>query len=81
MKLNVKLMPAFMTVLSALYFIYVLSGGDTTLSADAVGGDPGGKVLPLAMAVGPVCAVNQAYRLHPPLVRAAVLPGIYLYDH
>ena len=51
MKLNVKLMPAFMTVLSALYFIYVLSGGDTTLSADAVGGDPGGKVLPLAMAV------------------------------
>ena len=51
MKLKVKLMPAFMTVLSALYFIYVLSGGDTTLSADAVGGDPGGKVLPLAMAV------------------------------
>lgn len=51
MKLNVKRMPAIMTVLSALYFIYVLSSGDTTLSADTVGGDPGGKVLPMAMAV------------------------------
>lgn len=51
MKLKVKLMPAVMTVLSALYFIYVLSGGNTTLSADTVGGDPGGKVLPIAMAV------------------------------
>ena len=51
MKLKVKLMPAIMTVLSALYFVYVLSSGDTTLSADAVGGDPGGKVLPMTMAV------------------------------
>ena len=51
MKLKVKLMPAIMTVLSALYFIYVLSSEDTTLSADAVGGDPGGKVLPMAMAI------------------------------
>lgn len=40
-----------MTVLSALYFIYVLSSEDTILAADAVGGDPGGKVLPMAMAV------------------------------
>ena len=51
MKLNVKPMPAVMTVLSALYFFYVLTSEDTVLSADAVGGDPGGKVLPLTMAV------------------------------
>ncbi len=51
MKGKVKLMPAVMTVLSALYFVYVLTSEDTILAADAVGGDPGGKVLPLAMAV------------------------------
>ena len=51
MKLNVKPMPAVMMVLSALYFFYVLTSEDTVLSADAVGGDPGGKVLPMAMAV------------------------------
>lgn len=51
MKLKVKLMPAVMTVLSALYFIYVLSSEDTVLAADAVGGDPGGKVLPMAMGI------------------------------
>lgn len=38
-----------MTVLSALYLIYVISSESTTLVADAVGGDPGGKVLPLFM--------------------------------
>lgn len=55
MKHKIKLMPAIMTVLSALYFFYVLSSEDTTLTADAVGGDPGGKVLPLAMAVFMFC--------------------------
>lgn len=50
MKGKVKLMPAVMTVMSALYFVYVLTSEDTILAADAVGGDPGGKVLPLAMA-------------------------------
>lgn len=49
MKLNIKPMPAVMTVLSALYLCYVLTSEDTVLSADAVGGDPGGKILPLAM--------------------------------
>ncbi len=44
-------MPAVMTLMSALYFVYVLTGEDTILAADAVGGDPGGKVLPLTMAV------------------------------
>lgn len=51
MKGNVKLMPAIMTILSALYFIYVMSSADTTLLADTVGGDPGGKVLPMTMAL------------------------------
>lgn len=47
--MKIKPMPAVMTVLSALYFLYVLSSPDTTLVADAVGGDPGGKVLPMIM--------------------------------
>lgn len=44
-------MPAILTIVSALYFVYVLLSEDTVLLADAVGGDPGGKVLPMAMAV------------------------------
>lgn len=48
---KIKPLPATMTVLSALYLVYVLSSEDTTLVADAVGGDPGGKVLPIAMAI------------------------------
>lgn len=51
MKGKVNLMPAIMTVLSAMYFFYVLSSEDTVLAADAVGGDPGGKILPMTMAV------------------------------
>lgn len=51
MKPKIKLMPAIMTVLSAMYFFYVLQGQDTALEADTVGGDPGGKILPLTMAV------------------------------
>lgn len=49
--MKIKLMSAVMTVLSALYFVYVLTSKDTTLVADAVGGDPGGKVMPMFMAV------------------------------
>lgn len=49
--MKIKLLPAIMTVLSALYFFYVLTSKDTTLVADAVGGDPGGKMLPMIMAV------------------------------
>ena len=46
---KIKLMPAVMTVLSALYLIYVFSGENTTLVADPYGGDPGSKVLPMVM--------------------------------
>lgn len=51
MKRKFKTMPLIMTVLSALYFIYILSSEDTILMADAVGGDPGGKLLPTVMAI------------------------------
>lgn len=51
MKLKVKPFPAVMTVLSALYLIYVRSSEDTVLKADAVGGDPGGKLLPTIIAL------------------------------
>ena len=42
MKQKFNLMPAIMTVLSALYFVYVIMSEDTILAADAIGGDPGG---------------------------------------
>lgn len=51
MKRKFKLLPASMTVLSVLYLIYVLSSKSTTLVADTVGGDPGGKVLPIIIAI------------------------------
>ena len=51
MKLKVKLLPLVMTILSGLYLIYVISSEDTTLVADAVGGDPGGKLIPSIIAV------------------------------
>ena len=51
MKLKVKILPLVMTMLSSLYLIYVISSEDTTLVADAVGGDPGGKLIPTIIAV------------------------------
>ena len=51
MKQKFNLMPAIMTVLSALYFVYVIMSEDTILAADAIGGDPGGTILPAFMAV------------------------------
>lgn len=51
MKQKINLMPAIMTVLSALYFVYVIMSEDTILAADAIGGDPGGKILPAFMAL------------------------------
>lgn len=51
MKSKIKPFPAVMTVLSALYLIYARSNEDTVLVADAVGGDPGGKLLPTIMGV------------------------------
>lgn len=49
MKSKIKPLPALMTFLSGLYVVYVLMSKDTTLRGDAVGGDPGGKFLPLIM--------------------------------
>ena len=51
MKQKINLMPAIMTVLSAIYFVYVIMSEDTILAADAIGGDPGGKILPAFMAL------------------------------
>lgn len=51
MKPKFKILPAVMTILSVLYLIYVVSSESTTLVADAVGGDPGGKVLPMIIAI------------------------------
>lgn len=49
MKRKINIMPAVMSVISALYLILVISSEDTILAADAIGGDPGGKVLPIFM--------------------------------
>ncbi|MBS7378441.1 MAG: hypothetical protein KIG41_02360 [Sphaerochaetaceae bacterium] len=51
MKKKIKILPLVMTVLSALYLVYVLSSEDTTLVADAVGGDTGGKLIPTMIAI------------------------------
>lgn len=51
MKLKFKVMPFILMILSAIYVLYVLSSEDTVLLADSVGGDPGGKILPLIMGV------------------------------
>ena len=48
---KIKAMPAIMTLLSGIYLVYVISGENTTLVADPYGGDPGSKVLPLAMGI------------------------------
>lgn len=46
---KIKLFPAIMTVLSALYFVSVAVQEDFKYEVDTVGGDPGGKLLPLIM--------------------------------
>ena len=46
---KVKLFPLVMTILSALYFIVTAVSEDYKYQVDTVGGDPGGKVLPLMM--------------------------------
>lgn len=46
---KIKLFPAVMTILSALYFISVAVQEDFKYEVDTVGGDPGGKLLPLIM--------------------------------
>lgn len=51
MKPKFKPLPAIMTVLSFFYLLYIVSSESTTLVADAVGGDPGGKLLPVVIAI------------------------------
>lgn len=46
---KIKLFPLVMTILSALYFIVTAVSEDYKYQVDTVGGDPGGKVLPLMM--------------------------------
>lgn len=43
--------PLLACMLSFAYLLFVFASEDTVLAADAVGGDPGGKVLPLIMAL------------------------------
>lgn len=46
---KIKLFPLVMTVLSALYTISTALSEDFKYQVDTVGGDPGGKLLPLIM--------------------------------
>ena len=46
---KIKLFPLVMTVLSALYTISTALSEDFKYQVDTVGGDPGGKILPLIM--------------------------------
>ncbi len=46
---KIKLFPLVMTVLSALYTISIALSEDFKYQVDTVGGDPGGKLLPLIM--------------------------------
>lgn len=52
---NINTVPLVMTILSALYLLYVCSSEETAMNADAVGGDPGGKFLPTIMGVFLFC--------------------------
>ncbi len=52
---KVKLLPLIMAVVSLLYLIYVVSLGNTKMIGDEIGGDPGGMILPLTMAVFMLC--------------------------
>lgn len=48
---KVKILPLVMTIVSFLYFIYVVSSGNTKMIGDEIGGDPGGMILPLVLSV------------------------------
>lgn len=47
MKRRRHVFPLILSILSAAYFMYMMCSHDTTLQADSIGGDPGGKILPL----------------------------------
>lgn len=46
-----KPIPLAFSVLSVLYFIYVISSGSSKMIGDEIGGDPGGMVLPLFLSI------------------------------
>ncbi|MDX9940502.1 MAG: tripartite tricarboxylate transporter TctB family protein [Sphaerochaetaceae bacterium] len=46
-----KPMPFVFMMVSLLYFIYVISLGSSTMIGDEIGGDPGGRLLPLALSI------------------------------
>lgn len=48
---KVKTLPLVMTIVSILYFIYVVSSGDSRMIGDEIGGDPGGMLLPLVLSI------------------------------
>lgn len=48
---KVKPLPFLMTIVSGLYFIYVVSNGSSKMIGDEVGGDPGGMLLPLILSI------------------------------
>ena len=48
---KVKPLPFVMTIVSGLYFIYVVSNGSSKMIGDEVGGDPGGMLLPLILSI------------------------------
>lgn len=48
---KVKALPFSMTIVSLLYFIYVVSSGSSKMIGDEVGGDPGGMLLPLVLSI------------------------------
>lgn len=48
---KVKKLPLVMTIVSFLYFLYVVSSGNTKMVGDEIGGDPGGMILPLVLSI------------------------------
>lgn len=48
---KVKSLSFVMTIVSGLYFIYVVSNGSSKMIGDEVGGDPGGMILPLLLSI------------------------------
>lgn len=48
---KVKPLPLTLTIISLLYFIYVVSNGSSRMIGDEVGGDPGGMLLPLVLSI------------------------------
>lgn len=48
---KIKVLPTVLAVISLFYLIYVISLGNTKMIGDEIGGDPGGMILPLFIAI------------------------------